>query len=177
MNPAFLVGATPFAARARRQFPNWSVRVAAYIFHRELPSFPNPLSRPKQLKLGSSVKSVSALVLASLVPLFAGNDKSREFEFPLAKVWMAAVDVSRTDFVLESTAKERGMLSFRAGPTPRASFHFDVSIRAQSQSRTTVTIRIRGRNIDLPMLQKAAWRSGDKFLANVGIRLTRPGGR
>lgn len=116
------------------------------------------------------------LLLAGPVTLLGSNEKTRAFDLPAAKVWDAASEVCRTEFNLESTGRETGTLTFRAGPTSAVSFRFDVSVRAEGPNRTLVTVRIRTRNVDLPALQKAAWRSGDKFFSNLATRLMKPAG-
>jgi hypothetical protein len=124
----------------------------------------------------SHFQLAALLLLAGPLPLLSANEKTHAFDFPANKVWVAASEVCRAEFNLESLAEEAGTLTFRAGPTPAVSFRFDVSVKAESPNRTLVTLRIRTRNVDLPALQKAAWRSGDKFFASLATRLTKPSG-
>ena len=126
---------------------------------------------------GSTVSAVQAailrgtcIVLALLLlstPLAAETEKHREFDFPANTTWVAALEVARSSFTVETSSKEHGTFRFRT--VPRIGFRFEVSVQPVGPKKAKVVVQLLNTNI--PALQKTAWRSGDKFLESLAVRL------
>ncbi|MEO8367599.1 MAG: hypothetical protein ABI806_00160 [Candidatus Solibacter sp.] len=111
--------------------------------------------------------SIVLAVLLLSTPLAAETEKHREFDVPANTTWVAALEVARSSFTVETSSKEHGTLRFRT--VPRIGFRFEVSVQSVGPKKAKVVVQLLNANI--PALQKTAWRSGDKYLESLAARL------
>jgi hypothetical protein len=111
---------------------------------------------------------LAALVLLTLValPAWAGDRKSRIFNSQYDAVWAAADEVSRQAFLQDQSLPEQGRLRFRAGPLRGYRFHVEVLRTGPAQTRVEIELRT-----NLRVVQKDAWRNGQRYLDLIGQRL------
>lgn len=122
-------------------------------------------------QLRYSVGFIALLGLFTVNGLGA-NRKSRVLTAEFESVWAAAVDVAEAGFLPDRIVREEGTLRFRTGPL--RGYRFDVVIVDVGAGKTRLEIELRG---NAPQRVKDAWRSGDRYLALVALRLQKGGRR